>query len=256
MHRPFAVRSRSQLGIVQRRAFATTGFGGGLQPLSSVSAVSRPSLRMAITTSVFFARSLLASAAMRASSTVGTFTFMSLVSSGPSLPRPIRSSSPSFAFRIFCPPPPVAACCCEMPPYLDDSAWLHECDNSPFYRQRIGASTPISAGRWVAGAPRTRTDRAACIAIAESRAGSRKRRHHALREQARRLARVAAEELDDEHRAAERQVLADRLDALFRRAGDAHGAAGAHVPAVDLLGALHLRLGIGVVLADHHHALL
>src|SRR5207249_8139550 len=68
---------------------------------------------------------------------------------------------------------------------------------------------------------------------------SAERREHAFREEPRRLARVATEELHREERAAERGVMADALDHLVGRSPDAMLLeTRAHVPAVDAAGAL------------------
>src|SRR5438093_1242339 len=80
---------------------------------------------------------------------------------------------------------------------------------------------------------------------------------HPLREQPRRLARVAPEELHHEERAAEGRVAADALDHLRRRAPDAvRLEAGAHVPAVDAVRALERRARPVLGLGDDHQALL
>jgi len=78
-----------------------------------------------------------------------------------------------------------------------------------------------------------------------------------LGEQPRRHARVAAEELDREHRAAQRPVSLDAFDHLVGRTPDAvFFEAAAHVAAVDLLGLLERRLRSGRVFGDDDDALL
>src|SRR3990172_9172571 len=82
-------------------------------------------------------------------------------------------------------------------------------------------------------------------------------RHHLRREQARRLPRIAPEELDHEVRAAERAVA---LDAFGHAGGVAPQAVllegGAQVPAEDLARLLQRRARRRLVLGDHHAALL
>src|SRR5262249_38761200 len=87
---------------------------------------------------------------------------------------------------------------------------------------------------------------------------SAERRQHLLREHPGRLARVTAEDLDHEERAAEPAMALDALDPLLGRSPDAVllEAAARHVAAVDAPSLAERVARTGLVGGDHHQALL